>query len=368
VDLSPLFTPVTIGRMTLKNRFIMPAMQRELSPMGVPGDDMVEYYRERAEGGVSLIIGEGVAINHPTSTSYFKYARFFGEAAEGWRRILEGVKRHDGKLFMQLWHQGAVRKENEGPHPEAPTLSPSGLLMADQPVGRAMVQADFDEIRDAYVADAVAARDMGFDGVEIHGAHGYFLDQFFWEAINRRDDAYGGDLKRRAAYPCEVVRAVRQAVGPGFPISFRISQWKTRDYEAKNFQNPDELKTVLDLLIEAGVDVFHASTRRFWTPEFPGSDMGFAGWVRALSGKPVITVGSVGLDTDIMGSLTGTDAQSTREGGLEELLRRFRAGEFDLIAVGRACLGDPHWVSKVRDQRFDELLPFSKDHLAFVTA
>ncbi len=111
--------------------------------MGVPGAEMVEYYRERAEGGVSLIIGEGVAINHPTSTSYFKYARFFGEAVEGWRRILEAVKRHDGRLFMQLWHQGAVRKENEGPHPGAPTLSPSGLLMAGQPVGRANDDASF---------------------------------------------------------------------------------------------------------------------------------------------------------------------------------------------------------------------------------
>jgi 2,4-dienoyl-CoA reductase-like NADH-dependent reductase (Old Yellow Enzyme family) len=368
MDLSPLFTPVTIGRMTLKNRFIMPAMQRELSPGGVPSAEMIEYYRERAEGDVSLIIGEGVAINHPTSTQYFKYARFFGEAVDGWRRILEAVKQHDGKLFMQLWHQGAVRKEGIGPYPDVVTVSPSGLLMPDQPVGRAMVQADFDEIRDAYVADAVAARDLGFDGVEIHGAHGYFLDQFFWADNNQRDDAYGGDLRRRAAYPCEVVRAVRQAVGPGFPIGFRISQWKTRAYDAKNFANPDELKIVLDMLRDAGVDVFHASTRRFWMPEFEGADLGFAGWVRKLSGMPVITVGSVGLDTDIMGSLTGTDAQSTGEGGLKELLRRFQAGEFDLVAVGRACLGDPHWVRKVRDQRFDELLPFSKDHLAFVTA
>lgn len=359
---------MTIGGMTLANRFIMPAMQRELSPGGVPGAEMVAYYRERAAGGVSLIIGEGVAINHPTSTQYFKYARFFGAAAEGWRRILEAVKGHDGKLFMQLWHQGAVRKEGIGPHPEAETISPSGLVLADQPAGRAMTARDLAEIKEVYAADAVAARDMGFDGVEIHGAHGYFLDQFFWEDINRRTDAYGGDLKRRAAYPCEVVQAVRAAVGPDFPISFRISQWKTRAYDAKNFRDPDELKIVLDMLRAAGVDIFHASTRRFWTPEFAGSDMGFAGWVRKLSGMPVITVGSVGLDTDIMGSLTGNDAGSTGAGGLRELLRRFEAGEFDLVAVGRACLGDPNWVRKVRDGRFDALQPFSKDHLAFVTA
>ena len=231
-----------------------------------------------------------------------------------------------------------------------------------------MTARDLAEIKEVYAADAVAARDMGFDGVEIHGAHGYFLDQFFWEDINRRTDAYGGDLKRRAAYPCEVVQAVRAAVGPDFPISFRISQWKTRAYDAKNFRDPDELKIVLDMLRAAGVDIFHASTRRFWTPEFAGSDMGFAGWVRKLSGMPVITVGSVGLDTDIMGSLTGNDAGSTGAGGLRELLRRFEAGEFDLVAVGRACLGDPNWVRKVRDGRFDALQPFSKDHLAFVTA
>ena len=103
-------------------------------------------------------------------------------------------------------------------------------------------------------------------------------------------------------------------------------------------------------------------------PAFAGSDLTFAGWVKALGDAPVITVGSVGLDNDIMSSLGGESAHSTGESGLGELVRRFNLGEFDLVAVGRAILADPEWVHKVRDGRYDELRPFTKEELSFLTA
>ena len=136
--------------------------------------------------------------------------------------------------------------------------------------------------------------------------------------------------------------------------------------EAINFANPAELQTVLELFVAAGADIFHASTRRFWLPEFPGSDLGLAGWTKHFTGKPVITVGSVGLEADIMTSLEGGDTASTAEAGLVPLLQKFQAGEFDLVAVGRAVLGDADWVSKVRDGRFDALRAFSKTNLEFL--
>jgi 2,4-dienoyl-CoA reductase-like NADH-dependent reductase (Old Yellow Enzyme family) len=367
MDLSPLFTPFKIRNLELANRFILPAMQRELSPGGVPSREMAEYYRRRIEGGLSLIIGEATAVDHPSSTHYWKYARLFGPALDGWKRVLDNVKEAGGKLFLQLWHEGAVRKEGQGPNPEAPTLSPSGLIQKGEPVGQAMSARDLIDVRDAFASAAQTARAMGFDGIEIHGAHGYLLDQFLWHETNQRDDGYGGSLENRLRYPCEIVRAVRGAIGPDMPISFRMSQWKERNFDGKVAQSPAELAVVTAALRKSGVDIFHASTRRFWIPEFEGSDRGYAGWVKSTTDAAVITVGSVGLDNDIMSSLHGQNAASTGTSGLGELLRRFNNNEFDLIAVGRAALGDPDWVNKVRDGRFAELEAFDKEKLAFLT-
>ncbi|OJU57096.1 MAG: 12-oxophytodienoate reductase [Alphaproteobacteria bacterium 62-8] len=367
MDLSPLFTPFRIGKLELPNRFILPAMQRELAPGGVPGQEMADYYRRRVEGGLSLIIGEATAINHPASTHYTKYARLTPAALEGWQRVLDAVKGAGGKLFVQLWHQGAVRKEQLAPNPQVRTISPSGLIQTGEPVGLAMTAKDLADVRDAFAEGAEIAKAMGFDGVEIHGAHGYLLDQFLWHETNLRDDGYGGDLAGRLRYPCEVVAAVRAAVGPDFPISFRMSQWKERKFETRVAASPQEIGLITAALRKAGVDIFHASTRRFWIPEFEGSDRGYAGWVKSTTDAAVITVGSVGLNNDIMSSLYGEDAGSTGADGLAELLRRFERKEFDLVAVGRAALGDSEWVRKVRDGRFTELKPFTKENLAFLT-
>ncbi len=366
MDLAPLFTPLTIGTLTLANRFVMPAMQRGFASGGVPSADMARYYRRRIEGGVALVIGEGTAVNHPSATDYLDFALLTPAALEGWKRVLGAVHEAGGRMFLQLWHQGGVREEGKGYHPQAPSLSPSGLRLPGVPGGRAMTLQDLADVRDAFVEGAAAARAAGFDGVEIHCAHGYLLDQFLWPEVNLRTDDYGGSLERRARFPCEVVRAVRAEVGADFPISLRFSQWKTRMVDATNFADPGELQQVLSLFTAAGVDVFHASTRRFWLPEFPGSELGLAGWTKRLTGKPVITVGSVGLESDIMSSLEGADTESSAAAGLVPLLQRFQAGEFDLVAVGRAVLGDADWVLKVRDGRFESLQAFSRANLDFL--
>ena len=111
------------------------------------------------------------------------------------------------------------------------------------------------------------ARRLGFDGIEIHGAHGYLLDQFFWAATNHRTDDYGVTLRRRAAFPARVVAAVREAVGPDFPIIYRFSQWKGVDYTARIAANPGELEELPTPLVDAGVDLFHTSLRRHWLPD-----------------------------------------------------------------------------------------------------
>jgi 2,4-dienoyl-CoA reductase-like NADH-dependent reductase (Old Yellow Enzyme family) len=223
-----------------------------------------------------------------------------------------------------------------------------------------------EELRDAFVRSALIAERAGADGVEVHAAHGYLLDQFLWSETNRRDDGLGGDdMADRVKFPAQVVAAIRAALKPSMAISLRFSQWKTIDYQAKIAQTPEELGVMLGALEAVGVDVFHASARRFWEPAWPGLDLTLSGWCKTLTSVPVITVGSVGLTTDQMASiLRESEAESTGEIGMRELLRRFEAGEFDLVSVGRSVIGDADWVWKVRDGRYEEIRTFSYEDIA----
>jgi 2,4-dienoyl-CoA reductase-like NADH-dependent reductase (Old Yellow Enzyme family) len=293
------------------------------------------------------------------------FCRINDASMSAWQRCFDAVNRAGGRMFLQLWHEGAVRKEGgEGPYSKHPSLSPSGLVHAGKPNGRAATLEDLDAIRDAFVRAALAARELGAAGVEVHSCHGYLLDQFLWPDTNRRTDGYGGDdIRARVRFPAEIVAAIRAELGREFPISFRFSQWKEVDYKARITPTPEDLRTMLSVLRSAGVDVFHASARYFWIPEWADSDLGVAGWTKSMTDAPVIAVGSVGLDTDVMDNFFGKEAKSTGEVGLRELARRFGNGEFDLISVGRSLIGDPDWVNKVRDGRLSEIRMFTKKDL-----
>jgi 2,4-dienoyl-CoA reductase-like NADH-dependent reductase (Old Yellow Enzyme family) len=224
-----------------------------------------------------------------------------------------------------------------------------------------MTQSQIDAAVRAYAQAARSAQDIGFDGVELHAAHGYLIDQFFWEKTNQRTDRYGGDLVARTRFATEVIRETRRAVGPAFPLVFRFSQWKIADYSARLANGPGELEAFLRPLVDAGVDVLHCSTRRFWDPEFEGSDLNLAGWAKKLTGKPTITVGSVTLGADLMTSFGSAD--SVRVTGIDQLLERLERGEFDLVAVGRALIANPAWAAKVKAGALDELRPFDRSIL-----
>jgi len=362
IDTEPLFTPIAVGRTLLPNRFVLPGMQRGWCRQGAPTDLLIDYYRRRVAGGVGLIVSESVAIDHPSSTQTDSFARLNADTAEAWRACIAAIKEEGGHIFLQLWHEGGVRTVGgEGPLAHHPTLSPSGLAAAARPNGRAATREEIAAIRQSFVQSARLAQQAGADGVEVHAAHGYLLDQFLWPATNQRDDEYGGqDIRDRVRLPAEIVREIRQACGPDFAISLRFSQWKEADYKARVVETPEELRAMLDILTEAGVSAIHASTRRFWEPEWPGSPLSLAGWCRKLGTLPVITVGSVGLDTDVMESFNGKEPGARIIEGLEDLLKRFEGGEFDMVSVGRSQIGDPQWVDKVRRGEFDRIRIFQR--------
>jgi 2,4-dienoyl-CoA reductase-like NADH-dependent reductase (Old Yellow Enzyme family) len=344
-----LFSPFKYKNLELPNRLVMAPMTRVQSPDGVPTQLVADYYSRRAAANVGLIITEGTVINRPASKNAKDIPDFYGEKAlQGWKNVVEAVHREGGRIAPQIWHVGDTRMSET--YPEVAMEAAATMTLAD-----------IEDTIAQFAASAKSAKELGFDSLEIHGAHGYLIDQFFWEVTNTRTDEYGGKtLEQRSRFAVDVVKAIRAAVGDDFTIILRLSQWKQQDYKVQLAHNPKEMENWLLPLKEAGVDIFHCSQRRFWEPEFEGSDLNFAGWAKKITGQPTITVGSVGLNGDVLSSFAGEGAAKT---DLSELVRRLEREEFDLVAIGRTLISDYQWVKKVKEGRLDEISDFSASSL-----
>lgn len=225
-----------------------------------------------------------------------------------------------------------------------------------------MTDTQIAEVIEAFATAAGTARDLGFDGVEIHAGHGFLLDQFLWSRTNRRTDGYGGSPEARARFPAEVIAACRARVGPNFPLLVRLSQFKIGAYDAWVAETPEELGRLLAPLAEAGADILHCSQREAWAPAFRGSPLNLAGWAKRLTGLPTIAVGSIGL----RGLFTEEEAATPGEGlpgvsldRLDEVCAMMERGEFDLLSIGRSLLADPDWPKKIRDGSEADLAPLT---------
>jgi 2,4-dienoyl-CoA reductase-like NADH-dependent reductase (Old Yellow Enzyme family) len=330
-------------------------------------------YRRRAKGGAGLIITEGTWVPDPAAANEECAPRIYGEAAlAGWKHVVRQVHEESVPIFCQLWHVGQIRqavleglyeaKPKDHQHPRQ--VGPSGIVGG---IGSELIkeaepatQDEIDSVVDAFGKGAANAKAVGFDGIEIHGAPGYVFDQFFWPETNHRTDHYGGSWGNRTRLAIDTVREIRRRVGSDFPISFRLSQWKQQDYQATLFATPNDFECLLLPLVEAGVDVFHCSQRRFWEPEF-GTDLNLAGWAKKITGKPAISVGSVGMTSDHIEALVMGNVGDVQ--GLGNLLGAMDRDDFDLIAIGRGMLADPEWAHKVRRGELEKLNRYTKDRL-----
>jgi 2,4-dienoyl-CoA reductase-like NADH-dependent reductase (Old Yellow Enzyme family) len=364
--ISRLFSPGAFASVSVKNRLVMAPMTRCKSPGHVPNERNVEYYRRRAQGGVGLIITEGTSIDHPAANGYPDVPAFHGEQAlEGWRAVAEAVHAEGARIIPQLWHVGSVRQPGMQPDPAVRGCGPSRVLHPTLGQGAHLPdelgESGVADIIDAYARAAAAAEALGFDGVEVHGAHGYLIHQFFAARSNRRTDEYGGDYRARTRFAAEVIRAVRRRLRADFPVCFRFSQWSLGDYALRLVETPAELEQWLAPLTDAGVDVFHPSTRRFGEAEFSGSPLTLSGWTKKLTGKPVLAVGSVGLDSDFIAAFDGAPARAITIGAV---LERLEQGEMDFVVLGRALLADPDWPEKLRAGRHADITSFLPTHLS----
>lgn len=361
----PLFQPFEGGGLRLPNRIVMAPMTRYASPNGVPPQIAADYYRRRAAGGAGLIITEGAGIDRAAAKRDASVPDFHGEKAmASWAKVVEAVHGEGAAIAPQLWHVGAS-PARDPTLPEHPRESPSATFGDGVERGIAMSDKDIADTIEAYAAASCEALRLGCEAVELHGAHGYLIDQFFWQMTNRRSDQFGGaDIGARARFAAEIVKAIKARVGGALTLIFRLSQWKIPDYGARNAETPDALEAWLRPLRDAGVDIFHCSQRRYWEPEFPGSNLNLAGWTKKLMGCPTITVGSVGL--------SGTFLEAAPPGpiataDINNLLERLDRHEFDLVAIGRALISEPQWAAKVRSGRLADLRPFDPADLATLT-
>jgi len=361
-----LFEPVRIGDLLLPNRLVMAPMGRLGSTGGILGQPYADYYRRRAEGGTALIISEATAIDDPLSAGYPQASNFHGRAPlAAWARVVEEVHAGGGFFAPQLWHAGIARG-SDAPDAARGARSPSGIIVepdagavsAAGAFAKPMSESDIADVCAAFARSAANAEAIGCDAIEIHGAHGYLLDQFLWAATNRRGDAYNGAIDKRGRFSAEVIAAIK-AAGVRIPVIFRFSQWKMQDYGARVFETVAELDVFLQALVDAGADALHPSTRRFWLPEFEGSDRSLAAWTKALSGLPVIAVGSIGVGSSFTGEEAETGGSSRLPANLEHLLEALERGDFDMVALGRTLLTNPAWANLIRDGRYDEIRPYA---------
>lgn len=330
-----LFLPFRLGRLDLKNRVVMAPMSSSLG--GTDGRvtaDQIAFYQERARGGFGLIVVEFTNVDPATGRSEeHQLSLESDDRLDGHYRLVEALHASGTKAFLQLQHGGrfAIAKflTNgivRGPSRVYSRRDPRKLIVEE------MDDALIRHLVDAFAAAAGRAARAGYDGIELHGAHGYLLSQFLSPISNHRDDAWGGDEERRMAFPLAVIRAVRAAIGD-LTFCYRISA----DEFVPGGLTIDDNARICRHLVDAGVDILHASTGRgpqafdkvmepMSAPE--GWRLPYARALREAAGVPVIGVGQIRLP--------------------ETAERAIVDGDCDLVALGRPSLSDPYWPAKAQ--------------------
>lgn len=335
-----LFENAELGNMTLRNRIVMPPMASLFGNKdGTVSDRLLAYYGRRSKGGVGLVIVENTAIRHD-GVNYPGALEIHDERFEkGLSNLASAIKTGGAAAAIQLFHPGRqIHPKYAGNYPIAPSPVPCPVMGGNPRV------LETGEIRDLvrlFVEGAVRAKEVGFDAVEIHGAHGYLVAQFLSPFSNKRDDAYGGDSRRRAQFAVEIVEGIRERLGASFPVIMRISA----DEKMEGGLDLEETLKLIPFFAEAGVTALHISAGCYPTmewvvhpyPQPPGCLVDLAANIKRATDLPVITVGRI---NDPM----------LAESIIED-------GKADFVSMGRALISDPDLPNKAKQGRIKEIRP-----------
>ncbi len=343
-----LFSNILINGVELKNRIALAPMTRtSAEENGVPSQKMLSYYNRYAKGGFSLLISEGTYPDEVYSQGYLNQPGIANlEHIKGWRSITDAVHQEGAKMFCQIMHAGALSQGNiysdktKAPSIVAPQGEQLGFYGGEgaYPTPEEMSKDEIEQAKQGFVKAAVNAREAGFDGVEIHGANGYLLDQFLTDYTNTRADEYGGSTENRVRLLVEVCTAVREKVGKDFPVGIRISQAKVNDYTHKWKDGEKDAEIIFSLLGKSGIDFIHVTEFQADAPAFEEKGISLASLAKKWGNLPVLTNGNI-----------------NTPGKAEEVITN---NKFDLIAVGKAALANKEWPLKaMHGEEMDDFDP-----------
>ncbi|MFJ9496455.1 NADH:flavin oxidoreductase [Brevibacillus centrosporus] len=334
---SRLFTDIRIGHLTLKNRIGLAPMTRvSATEDGQATQIMIDYYKSYAQGGFGFLITEGAYPDETYSQGYLNQSGIANEKhIAAWRKITEAVHQSGSKIIVQLMHAGA---QSQGNRYKSEIIAPSHVRAKGEQlpfyVGegpyknpKPMTKADIQEVVRSFAEAAKRAKAAGFDGVEIHGANGYLLDEYLTDYMNQRTDEYGGSTENRVRILIEVANAVREAVGTDFVVGIRISQGKVSDYHHKWAGAEKDAEIIFSSLSRVGLDYIHVTEYDATQPAFEGTDHTLAALAKKFSKVPVIANGHL------------EDPEKA-----EQLLIR---GEADLITLGKGALANHDWPKRI---------------------
>jgi len=328
-----LFEPGQIGPLRLKNRIVMaPMVNHYGTDTGAVSERSVEYYAERAKGGVGMIIVEATCVDAPVGRGWPCGLRIDDERfMASHNRLTDAVHSHGAKIAVQLHHAGRATRltATEGAQPVAPSASGAA---------RELTIEEIEELVGKFAAAAERARRAGYDAVELHGAHSYLIHQFISPVSNRRSDLYGGSLFSRLRFATEIIQRIKSATGSDYPVTMRIS--------GEGGYSIEESRNFAKLLESAGLDGIHVSSGGIapiegGSPETSpmalpqGRYAHLAEAIKKEVAIPIITVGEI------------------REPEFAEGL--LRAGKADFVALGRQLLADPYWPQKAQEGRAEDI-------------
>ena len=336
-----MFTPIKIGTMEIKNRFVMPAMGTNLAePDGEAGERLISYYTERAKGGFGLIITECTAVSEEGRSLLHECGMWDDRFISSYQKLTDSVHAAGAKIVVQLRHCG---RETEPKYTNGkPILAPSQIPCPScQSMPHEMTTEEVYQMVETFGDAALRSKKAGFDGIELHAAHGYLIAQFLSGHANKRTDEFGGSLHNRMRFLALVLRDIRKKVGEDFPIIVRISGSEM----ITGGRTVQETKAVCRMCEQEGADAIHVSIATYGSMSYcigptyldPGYETEAAAAIKKSVAIPVITVGRY------------TDAELAESAVLD--------GAADLVAFGRQSIADPHFPNKVLQDKEDDIIP-----------
>jgi 2,4-dienoyl-CoA reductase-like NADH-dependent reductase (Old Yellow Enzyme family) len=333
---SPLFNSFRLKKYNLRNRIGVAPMTRMSSPgNSIPRKDVLEFLVRRAKNGAAIVYTEAIVTDYESAQGYPRQSRMLTQRQiDAWKPVVRDIQKEGAVAIMQMFHCGRVAWPEVNPAGRIIAPSPlaprqmNSLTGKPYPVPDEMSLFDIRHVIGGFAETARGAMEAGFDGVEIHGAHGYLISQFLSSYSNTRGDAYGGSVEKRYRFAHEVIQAVRQAVPEDRLLTFRISNWGIADMEVSLFSGREEYQELIRLLSQEPIDAISVSTYNYREKTF-GSDRNMAGLTREVTSLPVMICGQI-------------HDRATAEEALREA---------DMVLSAKSMLLNPNWVEDLRQGR-----------------